>query len=72
VLNITKQFNSIVRDADLGVAVERAAASTRQVSMAAQTTIEVGSPLWTALRDLDTTTYIMDSECSPFSSHLRF
>jgi hypothetical protein len=74
VLNITRQLDSIVRDADLGVAVEQAAASTSQVSMAAQTTIEPSSPLWTALRDLNTTKYIMDSECHvlPTGTSLRF
>ena len=72
VLSVTQQLNSIVRDAALGVAVEQAAANTSQVSMAAQTTIEAGSLLWTALRDLHTTKYMAESSCQVLPTSLRF
>ena len=61
-------------EADLGVAVEQAAASTRGVSATAQTVIEAESPLGGALGDLDTTAYFFEMGflALPPGSTLRF
>ena len=59
-------------DMVLGAAVEQAAAHTREVSTAAQTTIEAKSPLGIALGDLNTTAYFFESqfrELRPGSKH---
>jgi hypothetical protein len=60
--------------ADLGLAVEQAAASTRGVSPTAQTIIEAKSPLGTALGDLGTTAYFFEMGFLALSpgSTLRF
>ena len=53
---------------DLGVAVERAAADTREVCMAAQTSIERG-PLREALGDLGATLYFYEAGFQGLSTH---
>lgn len=70
-LDFIEQLNSTAREADLGVAVEQAAASTSNVSMAI---VGADSPLWTALRDLNTTQHISEGEVHvlPTDSDMRF
>ena len=60
------------RDADLGVAVDQAAARTSGVSVAAHAVIDAGSPLGAALGDVNTTAYFFEAqfrELHPGSSH---
>ena len=54
-------------EADLDLAVEQAAASTREVSATAQTTIPVDSPLGISLGDVRTTAYFFETQCSSLS-----
>ena len=52
-------------EADLDLSVEQAAASTREVSATAQTTIPVDSPLGISLGDVRTTAYFFEAQtCS--------
>jgi len=63
-----------ISEADLDLAVEQAAASTRQVSATAQTTIPVDSPLGISLSDVHTTAYFFETQCCslPPGSAQRF
>ncbi|KAJ1495337.1 hypothetical protein T484DRAFT_1763059 [Baffinella frigidus] len=61
-LELKQKLTYRAREADLGEAVEQAAARTSEVSMTAQTIIGADSPLGTALGDENTTAYFFEAQ----------